>query len=138
MGMAASQARFLGLTARKTNTEYAGQQINQQRTALANESAGLFNQMLTLTVPVPPAATDYYNMRYTYEKEGQSYEIVNYASSATTSGAYDITVRTSENIVSYTSITLNENPTSEIAKKLYTKTGTNGNTYYMTFGTSTT
>ena len=27
MGMAASQARFLGLTARKTNVEYEGQQI---------------------------------------------------------------------------------------------------------------
>ena len=32
MGMAASQARFLSLTARKTNVEYEGQQINQQRT----------------------------------------------------------------------------------------------------------
>ena len=48
MGMAASQARFLGLTARKTNTEYEGQQVNQQRTALANQSAGLFNEMLAL------------------------------------------------------------------------------------------
>ncbi len=28
MGMAASQARYLALTARKTNTEYEGQQIN--------------------------------------------------------------------------------------------------------------
>ena len=36
MGMAASQARFLGLTARKTNVEYEGQQINQQRTRLIN------------------------------------------------------------------------------------------------------
>ena len=27
MGMAASQARFLGLTARKSNTEYQGQQV---------------------------------------------------------------------------------------------------------------
>ena len=35
MGMAASQARYLGLTARKTNVEYEGQQINQARTALA-------------------------------------------------------------------------------------------------------
>ena len=64
MGMAASQARFLGLTARKTNVEYEGQQVNQQRTVLSNESAGLFNQMLTLQVPTPPSATDYYNTRY--------------------------------------------------------------------------
>ena len=40
MGMAASQARFLGLTARKSNVEYQVQQINQQRTSLANESLG--------------------------------------------------------------------------------------------------
>ena len=54
MGMAASQARFLGLTARKSNVEYQVQQINQQRTSLANESAGLYNQMMELTVPTPP------------------------------------------------------------------------------------
>lgn len=65
--MAASQARFLGLTARKTNVEYEGQQVNQQRTALANESAGLYNQMLALKVPTPPSATDFYNTRYVLE-----------------------------------------------------------------------
>ena len=32
MGMAASQARYLGLTARKTNVEYEGQQINKAQT----------------------------------------------------------------------------------------------------------
>ena len=81
MGMAASQARFLGLTARKTNVEYEGQQVNQQRTALSNESAGLFNQMLALQVPVPPSATDYYNMRYSFTQNGQTYEITNYTAS---------------------------------------------------------
>ena len=54
MGMAASQARYLGLTARKTNVEYEGQQVNQQRTALANESAGLFRRLLALDVPTAP------------------------------------------------------------------------------------
>lgn len=58
MGMAASQARFLGITARKTNTEYEGQQVNQQRTALANQSANLFNQLLGLDLPVPPSKSD--------------------------------------------------------------------------------
>ena len=47
MGMAASQARFLQLTARRTNIEYQGQQINQSRLALANASAGLFEKMLS-------------------------------------------------------------------------------------------
>ena len=66
MGMAASQARYLGLTARKTNVEYEGQQVNQERTALANQSAGLFNQMLALEVPVPPSATDYTKTQYVF------------------------------------------------------------------------
>ena len=39
MGMAASQARFLGLTARKSNNEYQVQQINQQRLSLADQQA---------------------------------------------------------------------------------------------------
>jgi len=67
MGMAASQARFLGLTARKSNIEYQGQQVNQQRTALANESANLYNQMMTLDVPTPPATTDFYKTTYELE-----------------------------------------------------------------------
>ena len=67
MGMAASQARFLGLTARKTNVEYQGQQVNQARTALASESAGLFNEMLVLKVPTPPVVNNYYESRYNFE-----------------------------------------------------------------------
>ena len=41
MGMAASQARFLGLTARKSNNEYQAQQINQERLALSNQQEEL-------------------------------------------------------------------------------------------------
>ena len=66
MGMAASQARFLGLTARKTNTEYEGQQINQQRTTLSNQSANYYNQLLGMTVPVPPSTQDYTKTVYTF------------------------------------------------------------------------
>lgn len=66
MGMAASQARYLALTARKTNTEWEGQQINQARTALANQSANLFNRMLNLEVPNPPKETDYTEVQYSY------------------------------------------------------------------------
>lgn len=67
MGMAASQARYLALTARKTNTEYEGQQINQERTALANQSADAFNQYLALEVPTAPSTTDYTTIQYTYQ-----------------------------------------------------------------------
>ena len=66
MGMAASQARYLALTARKTNTEWEGQQINQARTALANQSANLFNQLLSMEVPNPPKETDYSEVKYSY------------------------------------------------------------------------
>lgn len=67
MGMAASQARYLALTARKTNTEYEGQQINQERTALANQSADAFNQYLALQVPTAPSTTDFTTVQYTYQ-----------------------------------------------------------------------
>lgn len=66
MGMAASQARYLELTARKTNVEYEGQQINQQRTALANESSGLFSRLMSLQVPTPPSTTNYTKTQYTF------------------------------------------------------------------------
>lgn len=66
MGMAASQARYLALVARKSNCEYEGQQINQARTALSNQSANLFNQMLGLEVPIPPSTQDYTKTQYSY------------------------------------------------------------------------
>ena len=65
--MAASQARFLGLTARKTNVEYEGQQVNQQRTTLANQSANYYNQLLGMTVPTPPSVNDFTKTVYTFQ-----------------------------------------------------------------------
>lgn len=66
MGMAASQARFLGLTARKTNVEYEGQQINQQRTALSNQSASYYTNLLGMNVPQPPSVQDYTKTVYSF------------------------------------------------------------------------
>ncbi len=66
MGMAASQARFLGLTARKNNVEYEGQQINQQRTALSNKTANYYTDLLGMSVPVPPSVEDYTKTVYTF------------------------------------------------------------------------
>ena len=66
MGMAASQARYLALVARKSNCEYEGQQINQARTVLSNQSANLFNQMLGLSVPVPPSTQDFTKTQYSF------------------------------------------------------------------------
>ena len=78
MGLAATQARYLGLTARKTNVEFEGQQVNQQRTALANHSANLYNQLYALKVPTPPSVTDYYKTEYSYNIAGTSYTIDEY------------------------------------------------------------
>lgn len=66
MGMAASQARFLSLTARKSNVEYEGQQINQQRTTLSNESSNYYSQLCNLVVPTPPSSEDYSKTTYTF------------------------------------------------------------------------
>ena len=66
MGMAASQARYLALAARRSNCEYEGQQINQARTTLANQSANLFNQMLGLSVPIPPSTQDFTKTQYSF------------------------------------------------------------------------
>ena len=67
MGMAASQARFLGLTARQNNVEFEGQQINQSRTMLANQSANYYNQLLGMKVPTPPSVTDYTRTVYSFD-----------------------------------------------------------------------
>lgn len=67
MGMAASQARWLALTARKTNVEYEGQQVNQARTALAMKSANTFNELLALEVPTAPSTQDFTTLEYTYQ-----------------------------------------------------------------------
>lgn len=66
MGMSASQARLLSLTARQSNLEFEGQQINQQRTNLSNQSANYYNSLLTMTVPTPPSTDDYTTVKYSF------------------------------------------------------------------------
>jgi hypothetical protein len=73
MGLAASQARYLALTARKSNVEFQGQQINQQRTLLASESADLFNQILAMKVPTTPNVSDYYIDTYSFADGDSDY-----------------------------------------------------------------
>jgi hypothetical protein len=48
MGLAASQSRYLVLTARKNDLELSGQQINQSRLELANIANDLFNTSTNL------------------------------------------------------------------------------------------
>ena len=110
MGMAASQARFLGLTARKTNTEYEGQQINQQRTTLSNQSANYYNQLLGMTVPVPPSTADYTKTVYTFKDGSLSNSISSMI--AQVDGTY---------LISYTSSWTNDFAVVSTAPTLYTR-----------------
>ena len=92
MGMAASQARYLALVARKSNCEYEGQQINQARTVLSNQSANLFNQMLGLNVPVPPSTADYTQQQYSYSDGANDYVIENWEQLANPEEDYNYVV----------------------------------------------
>ena len=86
--MAASQARFLGLTARKTNVEFEGQQINQQRTTLSNQSANYYNDLLGMAVPTPPSVDNFTKTVYTFNDGALTNEIT--ALIAQTSGDYKV------------------------------------------------
>lgn len=59
MGLSATQMRFLMVTARKSNVEFQGQQVNQARTDLANQSSALYTELLQLKAPTAPS-------KYTY------------------------------------------------------------------------
>ena len=117
MGMAASQARFLGLTARKTNVEYEGQQINQQRTTLSNTTANYYNQLLGMSVPVPPSVADYTKTVYTFEDGSLSNSITSMIAKG--GGEYTI---------SYTSSWTDDFAAVSAATSIVTKDKTN-NTY---------
>lgn len=69
MGMAASQARLLSITARKSSNEFSGQQINQQRVTLSNNANAIWTNMLTIQVPTPPSSQDYKKTVYKFETE---------------------------------------------------------------------
>lgn len=112
MGLAATQARYLGLTARKTNIEFEGQQVNQARTALANETANLYNKLYTLTVPIPPNVTDYYKTEYSYKAGGTTYTVNSYSANA--DGTYKVNVTYG----SYQSVGFKAFSTGSITKNL--------------------
>lgn len=112
MGMAASQARFLGLTARKTNTEYEGQQVNQQRTMLANKSANYYNDLLGMTVPTPPSVDEYTKTVYSFN-DGALENTVN-SLVAQADGKY---------LVSYTRTWTNDHAVVSASSSIVTRAG---------------
>lgn len=70
MGMSASQARFLMLTARRSDIEYQVQQINQERLNLSNNMEGaarIYTDKLSNTVLVYRSAQNQANCTLTYD-----------------------------------------------------------------------
>jgi len=55
MGLAASQGRFLALTSRKSDLEYQGQLVNQNRMTISYRTEALFNNAAL----VDPDSTEY-------------------------------------------------------------------------------
>lgn len=131
MGMAASQARYLGITARKINVEYEGQQVNQQRTALANESAGLFRRLLALSVPTPPTQTEYYTDVYQYSDPMTSDGKVTLSSITENAGSnpktYTVITKYKEDVPQY-------NVASD--QSVYVQSTSDGNKIYLSNGNS--
>src|SRR5574344_885510 len=96
MGMSASQARLLSLTARQSNLEFEGQQINQQRTNLSSQSANYYNSLLSMTVPTPPSTDDYTKIKYTFTIGGNAATIAQVLpNNGTDAGTYSATYTTS-------------------------------------------
>lgn len=100
MGLAASQARFLGLTARKSNVEFQGQQINQARTALSNEVMGLYNKYNELDAPVPPSVNNYQKTTYKLDSTPEGYEVTNFTKilDGQYAGYYKVTLQCNEEV----------------------------------------
>ncbi len=90
MGMSASQARLIALTARMNDIEYQGQQINQQRTTLSNQVNALYNSLLEMTVPTPPSTQDYTKIQYTGTLNASTFTLSNVTPKS--DGTYDLKV----------------------------------------------
>lgn len=75
--MSATQARLLQLTSMLNDVEFEGQQINMARTQLSSTSAKYYNQLLNMEVPTPPVKSDYTNLVYSYNANGNDYTITN-------------------------------------------------------------
>ncbi len=89
MGMAASQARLISLTARMSDVEYQGQQINQERTQLSNQATALYNTLLMLDVPTPPSTKQFTTIKYS-GMEGASEFVLGHITPSGTTYSVDL------------------------------------------------
>ena len=139
MGMSASQIRYCMLQARKTDVEYQGQQINQQRTTLATESAAYNTQLLTLTVPTPPSTEDFIINNYTYNYNGEEFKVkgttfMNQPYTDLAGNEYDAGTY----VVDYTTSSIEERGYKSLKYSVTKKDITDGNTYYTVVSNSKT
>lgn len=93
MGLSASSLRLAMLTARKSSLEFEGQQINQQRLTLSNQTAELFNSMLTMQVPTPPDPSEFSKMVYTFNKGNGVSTLLNVSRNPSGPYTHDVTYK---------------------------------------------
>lgn len=137
MGMAASQARYIELTARKTDVEYQGQQINQQRMSLANESAGMFTQLMNLVVPTPPSTSDYTTTSYTFSDGDQTYTIDNMKPlTGDPNYNYNVTYHYTDSVYTGVGQTRSDLGVNKIVTTTSTTPVTTSTVYWLTNGTT--
>src|SRR5574344_1274110 len=118
MGMSASQARLLSLTARQSNLEFEGQQINQQRTNLSSQSANYYNSLLSMSVPTPPSTDDYTTVKYTFTIGGNQATISQVLPNDDKEGTYSATYTTS-----LSAIGIQDNSAYKVTSSTSEKTG---------------
>lgn len=115
MGMSASQARLIQLTARMSDLELEGQQINQQRLNLANQSSAIQEEALKMPIPTAPSTYDY--MKDVYKGTDSDGNEVK-AGSPDASGNMPISTKSKD---PYNSMKVPENAGSDKAVKPETK-----------------
>ena len=93
MGMSASQARYLNLAGRLNDLEFQGQQINQSRTTLSDQTNNLYTQLQNLDVPTPPVTNDYTTIVYSTVDGAMNYTLGQVRPSSKQDGLYNIDLK---------------------------------------------
>lgn len=92
MGMSATQARYLNLTAQQSDLEFQGQQINESRTTLSEQTNNLYSQLQDLSVPTPPSTTEFTTVQYSGKSGTTTYNFDASSVKPGSDGLYNITL----------------------------------------------
>lgn len=90
MGMSATQARYLNLIGRQSDLEFQGQQINQSRTTLSDQTNNLYAQLQNMDVPTPPVTSDFTEIVYSTSDGAVDYTLGQVRPSTKQEGAYNL------------------------------------------------